>query len=57
MGHEQSRRDDIESLAYVLAFLIRGYVQFDNVDVCTDKDPLQAVAMGRHFGRFCGASG
>ncbi len=41
-GQELSRKDDIESLIYVLIFLYKGKLPWQNLNV-TDKDRTKAV--------------
>ena len=39
-GHTQSRRDDLESLAYTIIFLVRGDLPWSSVTICRDREAV-----------------
>jgi len=39
-GHTQSRRDDLESLAYTIIFLARGKLPWSSVSICGDHEAV-----------------
>ena len=42
-GFEQSRRDDIESLAYVLIYLLKGKLPWQKLKGCNKKDKYNKI--------------
>ncbi|KAL4502231.1 hypothetical protein ABPG72_000466 [Tetrahymena utriculariae] len=42
-GHELGRKDDLESLGYVMIFLLKGHLPWQNLQNVTDKDKTQVV--------------
>lgn len=43
MGHEQSRRDDLESVAYVLVYLLKGTLPWINVQASNKTEKNQMI--------------
>lgn len=43
MGHELSRKDDLESLGYVLIFLFKGNLPWQNMQHLSDKEKTKQV--------------
>lgn len=43
LGYEQSRRDDLESLAYILIYFIMGELPWQNVKTKTKKDKYEKI--------------
>ena len=41
IGFELSRRDDLQSLAYMLIYLVKGYLPWDNLNVKKVKKKLK----------------
>ena len=43
LGHEQSRRDDMESLGYMLVFLMKGRLPWQGLDGKTKRDHMKKI--------------
>jgi casein kinase I family protein HRR25 len=43
LGIEQSRRDDIETAGYVLVYLLRGMLPWQNIKSRDDKDRYKLI--------------
>lgn len=42
-GYEQSRKDDLEALGYVLLYLLKGNLIWQNIIVMNDKEKPKLV--------------
>jgi hypothetical protein len=42
-GQELGRKDDLESLVYVLIFLLKGQLPWQNIKSASDKEKMKAV--------------
>ena len=40
-GYELSRRDDLQSLAYMLIYLVKGYLPWDNLNVKKSEEKIK----------------
>ena len=47
LGIEQSRRDDIEGLAYVLIYFLRGNLPWQGIAAATKKEKYERIAQGK----------
>jgi serine/threonine protein kinase len=45
LGVEQSRRDDIESILYILIYLVRGYLPWQGVKAVDRKEKFEKILM------------
>lgn len=43
MGYEQSRRDDIESIGYVIMYLLRGILPWQNMKAKDTKTKYKMI--------------
>ena len=44
-GQELSRKDDLESLGYMLIFLIKGGLPWQNLNIANEEEKIKAVGM------------
>jgi len=52
-GHTQSRRDDLESLAYTIIFLARGYLPWTIDSICNDHEAVLRKKMSITAENLC----
>jgi len=43
IGFELSRRDDLQSLAYMLIYLVKGYLPWDNLNVKKSEEKIKII--------------
>ena len=43
IGFELSRRDDLQSLAYMLIYLVKGYLPWDNLNVKKSEEKIKLI--------------
>lgn len=56
LGIEQSRRDDLESLGYIMVYFLKGQLPWQNIKIKSKKEKIQKLMelkIGTHLDELC----